>query len=194
MNRTIRAVLAAISLMFLAIIVVMPMIAHAQQTLPTMCGAPAFGKQPDGTKWPDSGPPRGAPGQYVREDGFWSYCPAWVDPVGGDPRTPDPALTAPCQANQYSAEIWFGSDGSTCDSTPPGTVLSNSHRRPLTPHGGIVRLWDDYGNEQGMRVYRCVVGTWVVVMDECHYVIKPPAEKPPKSFGGPRLTVKPRVP
>jgi hypothetical protein len=45
MTRTIRFILAAISLLFMAFIVAAPMLAHAQQTLPTMCGAEASGKR-----------------------------------------------------------------------------------------------------------------------------------------------------
>lgn len=91
MTRTIRFILAAISLLFMACIVAAPMLAHAQQTLPTMCGAEASGKRYlQGDVWAGK-----SPGQYVDELGYWQYCPAWVNPDGGDPRTPEPQPACP---------------------------------------------------------------------------------------------------
>jgi len=185
MTRTIRFILAAISLLFMAFIVAAPMLAHAQQTLPTMCGAEASGKRYlQGDVWAGK-----SPGQYVDELGYWQYCPAWVNPDGGDPRTPEPQPACP---GRYGTETWYGADGvSECNSGPKGQTDSPYTKLHYTLHNGTQMIYDDEGETRGAQRWVCRAGVWRLMWESCETIKQAPASK---SFGAPRLVVKPRVP
>ena len=185
MTRTIRTVLAAISLLFLAFIVAAPLIAHAQQTLPTMCGAEATGKRYlQGDTWGGK-----SPGQYVDELGYWQYCPAWVNPDGGDPRTPEPQPACP---GRYGTETWYSADGaSECNSGTRGGSTSMATRLNFTMHGGKQMIYDDEGQTRGAQQWQCRAGVWRLLWESCETIKQAPGPKP---AGTPRLVGKPRVP
>lgn len=147
----------------------------------TMCGAPAVGFRPDKTKWPDSGPARGAPGQFVNDQGFWQYCPSWVKPDGGDPMTPQPQLDC---IGREGSETWYSEDGkSECNSQPKDWTDSPYTKIHYGVHGARQVIFDDLGPTRGRQVWQCGLrdpGQWYLVNQNCETIKQPTAPAPRK--------------
>lgn len=183
MNAFARKLFAFAASLLLLCSVTVP--ALADQVLPTMCGAEASGKRYlQGDVWSGK-----SPGQYVDELGYWQYCPSWVSPDGGDPKTPEPQ---PACGGRDGYERWNGADGrSQCDSGPRVGIDSTHIRLGYTIHGGKQMIYDDEGQTRGAQQWQCRAGVWLLLWESCETIKQAPA---PKSFGAPRLVVKPRVP
>ena len=52
-------------------------------------------------------------------------------------------------------------------------------------------IYDDEGQTRGAQQWQCRAGVWLLLWESCETIKQAPA---PKSFGAPRLVVKPRVP
>lgn len=183
MNAFARKLFAFAASLLLLCSVTVP--ALADQVLPTMCGAEASGKRYlQGDVWAGK-----SPGQYVDELGYWQYCPAWVNPDGGDPRTPEPQPACP---GRYGTETWYGADGvSECNSGAKNQTDSPYTKLQYTLHNGTQMIYDDEGETRGAQRWVCRAGVWRLMWESCETIKQAPA---PKSFGAPRLVVKPRVP
>lgn len=171
MNKnTIRAVLALIALALgLALATFHP---AARAAEPSKCGAFATGIRADGVSWTGA-----APRMWVNRAGAWSLCQPWV-PDGGDPEAPEPAPAVPCAA-RTTYETWQVGEA-VCTSVPPGVSTSTTLMLQATAHGRVGVVIDEFGNERGLQVWRCVQGAWRLEGQTCDYLVKPAVEKPPK--------------
>jgi len=146
----------------------------------TLCGAPAVGKRYlEGDTWPQSGPARGAPGQYVDDDGYWKHCPTWVEPNGGDPKTLEPRPACP---GRYGAETWISADGkSECDSRPKDQTDSPNTKLTYGKAGARQYIFDDLGPTRGRQTWQCGLrepGQWALVEQACETIKQAPAPAP----------------
>lgn len=142
---------------------------------PSKCGAFATGLKDDGTVWTGA-----APRMWVDRDGKWRVCQPWIAD-GGDPEAPEPPASKPCPAED-TYRTWTAS-GNQCSSIPPGPTTSTTTKLQRTDDGRVGYVIDEWGNETGILVMRCVKGNWQFEGSTCDAKVPPapePKERPTK--------------
>lgn len=158
----------------LALILLLPV---AFASAGTLCGAQATGKRYlEGDTWTAK-----TPGQYVDDTGYWQYCPSWVAPDGGDPKTPEPQ--PPCPGRE-GAEVWYGADNvSECDSRPKDQTTSLATKLHFALHKDTQMIYDDLGPTRGTQKWQCLAGNWKLLWASCETIKQAPAVlKPPRKL------------